>query len=320
MPGPTRARSGPPSWAVAAFALACAAVAHATPALRLSVVRSQDAADCPDDVQLAALVAALSRPDAPPAGSVLVDAQFFRQQEQYAVTLRVSGDRSGQRALVDPGPTCAGLAEAAALTVAMLLDPGRPRPAAPPPVATTSPPPPRPPPPPTSEPPALLLSAGALLTTGITANPAVGAVSEVSLQGKSGWRLGLGGAWLPARTFDLPPGKVEVALLTGLAHGCWLRPGRWFNAGACARLGVGRYVAEARGFSRNGSPRDLWIGAGATGVIQIPLAQQIFFEGQGGLMPSLRHRSFAIEGLGVAFEPTPWAGTWFSASLSLQAW
>lgn len=312
VPRSTQARSLPLSLA----ALTLATAAYASPPLRLSVVRAQDAVDCPDSAQLSAMVAALARPGAP-AAAVLVDAQFFMGQGQYTVELRISGERAGQRTLSDPGPTCAGLGEAAALTIAMLLDPQLVP--APPPPAPPAPARPAPPPPPPVRP-SLSLALGALGTTGLTASPAAGALVDASLAWPRGWRAGLGAAWQPARSFDLPPGEVRVGLVAALAHGCWSAPVGGLRAGGCGRVGAGVYLADASGFSRNESPREVWVGAGASGLLGGALAGPVGWELQLGWMASPRRRSFVIDGAGVAFDPSSLGGVWASLQATVRAW
>lgn len=300
--------------ALALGALPARSEAPRAPSLRLSVVRSQDAADCPDQTEFAALVDALARPDAPPAGAVLVDAQFFRERGQYTVALRVSGDRTGQRTLHDPGAACASLAEAAALTVAILLDPDRPAPPAPPPTA-----PPLVAPSVTVPAPIEVWSfwaaAGPLLTTGLTATPAAGAVVEVGLDRTSGWRLGVGVLWLPEREFRKAPGALDVSLLAATGRGCWLGAAGPVRVGGCGRVAAGAYTASARGYSTNLTPQEAWVGAGATGVVEGPVTGPLSWGAEVGWMASPRSRAFVIGGVGKPFDPSAAGGLWASLVL-----
>lgn len=155
---------------------------------RLLVHRTDDTADCPDASALAGLVARhMKRPALEPAGDARsssapsargaaplpsVDVQIYRSEEGYTAVVQTevaatanvppSGARTKTRQLSDKGSTCAGLAAALSITLAILLDTEVPPP----------PPPPSPEPPPAldraesaspgpPEPPPLLRSEGA---------------------------------------------------------------------------------------------------------------------------------------------------------------
>jgi hypothetical protein len=49
-------------------------------------------------------------------------AEFARRGEGYEATLRMSGVREGERVLRDHGASCEALADAVAVTTALLLD------------------------------------------------------------------------------------------------------------------------------------------------------------------------------------------------------
>ncbi|MCU0655041.1 MAG: hypothetical protein MUF64_07060 [Polyangiaceae bacterium] len=309
-------------------ALAALAVLTLAPAaasqepLQLSVVRSGDAAGCPDTAALRQQIRALQRPDGA-SRDIRVDAQFFRQEGLLTATLRISGDHTGSRTLSDPGPSCGPLADAVALTLAMLLDPSSsPLPPAPAPTPTPAPAPapaptPAPPAAPPGPPPAIELGAAALLTTGLTASPAAGLTAGAGLAGRS-WRGGLRVAWLPARAFELAPGALDVSLLAGLARGCWVRGLRSLELGACMQLGAGRYQAEARGYSRNLDPGAAWVGGGASGLLGGAVQGPLRWEFELGWLASARRRAFRIEGVGLPFDPSPWGGLWVTLGLVVR--
>jgi hypothetical protein len=318
-----------------ALLLAAPRVAAAESPLRLSVVRGQGAGDCPDEAALSALVAALRRPDAAALpGAVLVDAQFVRDPAgPLRVTLNVSGARTGQRSLGDEGPACTELAEAAALSIAMLLDPQADRPPtassaptaaspAPPPVRTAPPPPVEPPARPRGVNPPLQVRAalGALVTTGQTASPAGGVAGEASVRWGFGLQLGLGVAWLPARTFTLAPGSLDVDLLAATVDDCWVTPVWNIYTGLCVRFGAGRYRARASGYTRNDEPTERWLAAGLLGRAGGPIAGPVGWMAQAGWMVPLQRRAFRIDGLGLAFDPGAAGGLWAGAGVEVRLW
>jgi hypothetical protein len=121
------------------------------PLPRLVVARAPAASDCPDAAALAAEVARrMGRPALDPIGiegMPGLDVRFERQGDAYAAVVVVRGR---ERRLADPGPGCAGLADALALTLAILLDRDAPPPLPPPPPLrplppSVPPPAPRPP-------------------------------------------------------------------------------------------------------------------------------------------------------------------------------
>jgi hypothetical protein len=116
--------------ALTLFALAALgpAPAHAEPPLpALVVTRSAGALDCPDAVQLAAEVARLNGRrslDASGAGAsaLRLHVALERDPAGYNAVIRALGARSGERRLTDAGPRCENLAEAVALSLAIILD------------------------------------------------------------------------------------------------------------------------------------------------------------------------------------------------------
>ena len=297
-----------------------AAAQAADDSVRLSVVRSRDAASCPDQEQMSALVAALRRPDASPLGPVLVDVQFVRDPDQgpFRVTLNVSGARSGRRTLDDQSTSCTELAEAAALSIAMLLDPQAAV------RAMTAPPSSAPVAPPASPglpgpPVELRLGASGLLTTGQTATPAGGIEGSLGVRWGDRWQASVGALWLPARTFALAPGSLDVDVLGATAEGCWLPSVYRLHMGPCARLGAGRYQAHAHGFTENDDPSKSWLAAGLLGRVGGALLGPVEWRVQAGWMLPLLRRTFRIDGIdGLAFDPPAAGGLWASAGLEAR--
>lgn len=279
---------------------------HAAEPLQLSVVRSHEALDCPEKEALALKVQKLLRPSTN-VRDVRVDAEFSHQEGEYQVVLRISGDQVGQRTLSDPGLTCNDLADATALTLAILLDPTMSVQAPPSKHSTIVNPPPQLLPSPPAPAPRTELSIGGILTVGLTASPALGLRAGGGLATAS-WRAGLDVFWLPQRAFPLAPGAVEVSLLSAIFRGCWQHSMRTLTLGFCGQTGIGRYQAEARGYSENLSPGALWIGGGAGFSVRGPLTDFLQWEINLDWIGSWRHRTFVIEGVGKAFDPSLWGG------------
>jgi hypothetical protein len=104
--------------------------ARAEPLPALVVTRAPGANDCPDAASLAAEVARMNgRPSLDPSGNSVattrLHVELTRGLEGYAAVIRAAGERSGERRLTDVGPTCENLADALALTLALILDSDR---------------------------------------------------------------------------------------------------------------------------------------------------------------------------------------------------
>ena len=114
---------------LAALTLLAPRAAKAEPALPDVVVhRTDDAAECPDSAALAARVdrhmkRPALRPRKDPAGPgqerPSLDVQIYRSEAGYTAVVQ-TGEKTRQ--ISDKGDTCRGLADAMAITLAILLD------------------------------------------------------------------------------------------------------------------------------------------------------------------------------------------------------
>src|SRR5688572_3004400 len=89
------------------------------------VSRAPEAHDCPDAEQLRARVERIvghSLAGDDTSRAFVMRAEFTRRGEGYEATLRMSGIREGERVLRDQGTSCEALADAVAVTTALLLD------------------------------------------------------------------------------------------------------------------------------------------------------------------------------------------------------
>lgn len=183
---------------------------------------------CPDRAVVEREVRALLQGSTVTGNAVVAGASVTREREKWHVDLVIrTGQGSGERSF--EAASCAELASAVALIVALTVDPSRrpPEPdAAPPPVADASPPAPPPAaPPPTSS------SDGVRMAIGAEALGDVGALPSASVGGGVTLALLLGRARLEARgrlfvsQRALDPAQqtqgVDLGLLGGGARGCF---------------------------------------------------------------------------------------------------
>ena len=92
----------------------------------LGVERAPAALDCPSAERLTAAVEAIvgrSLASSEDSSKVQVQVQFSRSDQGHEAHLRLSGAREGERVLRDDAQSCEALADAVAVTVALLFDP-----------------------------------------------------------------------------------------------------------------------------------------------------------------------------------------------------
>jgi hypothetical protein len=289
------------------------AAARAAEAPGLVVERSDGASDCPDANALAREVGQLvGRADAVRAGRTGAD--FFeihiaKNDREYRARIDVRGARVGARELADAGPSCAGLHEALALTLAILVDD---RPAEPSPLPPT--------PEPASEVPAwgLGIAAGGAVTVGLSGGPWPAVVGGVELRIRPAWAIAAGGLYAPPRVIDHPPGDVTVSLGAALLRGCATLPAAFDAAAApwlCLVGALGALSGEGSGFTADLSETRPWLAGGASlgvdGRIAGPLRWQV-----GGTWVAQTREQFGVDGDGdgaldrheLAFDPPVVAG------------
>jgi hypothetical protein len=211
--------------------------------------------------------------DAVPGGGLRARA-VVSQGPAWAVSLETeSAGRVGQRAL--EAGSCAELANATALIVALMIDPDA--------VAAHAPPPPVPPPPvaPPSRPVRpLAYHVGILVagTEGTLPSPDVGLGGGLGLSGHR-WRVDLRASYGLRRdqkaTAPVPPGGYgRFNFFSALLTGCYDLGGPTVAWGPCA---VGEFgVVSAKGFGIDRAlPAEVpWWAAGAGAYAVIPLAQR----------------------------------------------
>jgi hypothetical protein len=306
--------------------------ARAQPAASLSVERADSASDCPDQTALAASVSLLLRrrglePAADPSAARF-HVSLHRSETGYHATIEVRGEQAGLRTLDDAGSTCAGLADAVAVTLALLLDPdfavpsatrAEPRSAAPPP-RSRGPTAQRPAPAPArrAAPVRLSIEAAPVLALSVTRGVSAGATAGVRAWHADGPVLALGGLLLPPGAEAFGPGEVELGLMAGTLSPCWRVLGEQEGPrlAGCAMSALGVLQARGRGYQPDREPARAWYAAGAGAVASGPLPGPIEWGVQSTVLAPLRRQSYVVDGLGTAHESAG-AGLVVAAGLAL---
>lgn len=227
--------------------------------------------------------AALTRLRGPGA---LAESEGYRttfSAEGDTLRAHIRSDDGGTRELEAPGPDCQALADASAITLALLLD--------------AAPPPEEPAPPASLK---LTEGAGAGLLLGTPRDVAPVLLAEVGL-GLARWRLGLGALWALPRRSDFGPGDVRSELLAGSARACFLLAP---HLSLCSGAYLGALKMRARGYTRDEEARSLWGAAPVELALDYVWAHVGGELGLGALLPFQRKR-FSIDGLGEAREDWP---------------
>jgi hypothetical protein len=294
------------------------------PSHRLVVDRTVDAADCPSSVELEARIAALRGRGASPLDAPY-RVEFARASSTYTAVIRAADGST--RAIEARGDSCASLAQATTVTLALLLDAEpRARPELAP--VPAAPAPARPSPPAQAEPArgahaasdtelGLLLGGGALLGVVRPVAPVL------SLEGglTHGWfRVGLGGVWALPQSLSLGPGSVRERLFAGTARGCVaLTRARVTRLDACTGLFAGAQQAEASGFTTNTARTRNWFAVPA----ELALSQRFgafgWELGASALFPLVRNE-FVVDGQGAAYSASAVAALFSLRAFGVVPW
>jgi hypothetical protein len=301
--------------AAAAVSGLLAGAANGAPATaRIESTSAPGAADCPDAAALAAnvneglgrpsLFAAAATASAPPARIAVT---FERAPRGYAATVRIGGAHGGTRKLSNQGPGCGALANAVGVLLVLVLDSDDDAGGA----GTPSSPAPSPP----------GAAAPTATRAAVTADVGVGGGVAEGLVG--GWSpaLGLGGTlgyrrlsarlgalWLPAKSNEYGPGRVEVGLAAARLALCVTAHRDRFQVGLelCLQQQVG--WMRARGFDYDASNRvadHLWLATGVAIVVNGPLGRALGWEVEAGAVRLLQQEQFLVDNLGTAFRSQP---------------
>lgn len=280
--------------------------AHAQGLPALRVEREPGAEGCPDAASLGERIVAIrGRADTP--NHHRYELSFTHSADSYSATIRSEPKGESQRVLTDQGHTCTAVAQAAAVTLALLFDSDAER---------APPAKPAPAPPPTPAPAklesiaakptrahshlqgTLSLGVGALSFVIRPLSPVFGA--EIGVRAAR-FRGGLGVLWVPPQVLTLDPGHVKEWLLSGVARACVpLIAAPRIALDVCSGLLVGALDARADGFTNNEHRRRVWL-AVPLGLSLSHLSGSLGWELSASALGALVHHDFEVEGLGVAY-------------------
>jgi hypothetical protein len=301
------------------------------PLASLEVSRTPEASDCPDAAGLVERVHQIAEKPvmavAPAAARLSFSVALSKEKAGYAAVLRAKGSRSGVRNIADIGDDCTGLADALAVTLAIILDdeastpPPEPAPLQSFPVATPPSPsrPPIPPPPAPSLVPRFFRPfVGVAATQGIFDGGALGGVAGLDIQIDQ-LVTGIGVLWLPPQRFSRGPGSASVDLLALGFHACFqpeTRADRTHLA-LCAHFTEGLLHGEASGFSLNKSASRPWTAPGLGAIVGGEVLSPIEWFARAQVFVPLKRQSFVIDNVGTLHE-TPYFGGLAAIGLSLR--
>jgi hypothetical protein len=350
----------------AASALAIAAPRRAraeAPLPDLLVHRTDDTADCPDAAALAARVdrhmkrpALRPRTDATTPGSdrPSLDVQIYRSEAGYTAVVQ-TGEKTRQ--ITDKGATCRGLADAMAITLAILLDtevpPPPPEPAAPPeppkaaviaprlppmplvgaePTRAPEPAPPAPieaftAPPRTFR---VVAGAGATAATGLLTRLALGSTGHIGLGIGRVFSVEAGFLVLPTQTVPYS-GKVKGAAATATPTIDLDLTSAIFRlcatarvltedtrAGLCAGALIGTIRGEGHGFVTNTSATDPWIAGNLGAILEQTLFWRLSLVTRASVYVPVLRRSFTVDNVDATSDPQAFSPASVGAGLDAE--
>jgi hypothetical protein len=266
------------------------------------VSRAPEASDCPDTGQLAARIERLVGHSLAIEGAtraIVVRADFTRQGGAYEATLQMSGVREGERVLRDTGASCDALADAVAVTTALLLDASTREPEAAERAASQVPP---------SWLERWRLSGRFGAGTGLSGGPTfvAGAGLEVSLDKMTS--IALGATWVGSHAHALGAGAVEVRLWYIELGGFRSLTGETFRFGPTAQVMGGALSGAGEGYPLSSSASLAWFAAGAGLRGELAAGPNLRLAARALAVMPARKQSFSIGYVGTAYEATPLAG------------
>ena len=265
------------------------------------VSRAPQAADCPDTEQLATRVErivghSLASEGGPPA--LVVRAEFTRLGGAYEANLQMSGAREGERVLRDPGASCEALADAVAVTTALMLDASKREPRA----AEEA----------TADAPSWLdrlrlwghFGAG----TGLGGGPTVVAGGGVEASLDALTSIAFGATWVGPHTHPLGSGAVDVRLWYVELGGFRSLTGESLRFGPTALLMGGVLSGAGAGYSSSSSAALAWFAAGAGLRGELGAGAHLRLCARALALVPARNQSFSIGYVGTAYDSSPVAG------------
>ena len=279
--------------------------------VQLSWVRLAGAQSCPADAPLAAEVTRRLgwEPFATDAPR-LIEGVFTRDGGRWGATVFVrdaTGALIGSRQIDSDAPECDALADAAALVVALIIDPhARFSPKA------AAPPPPVPPLPPAAAVPSASLDGfvrigvRGLALRGALPGLASGAALAVDVGRAPRWGWGIGLRVLPEQRTE--SGDAGFGLTAGWLAGCAHAHGRRFGARGCvaASGGVIHSVVHEQALEPAQPGERLWLGAVASLVASYRMWGPVGLDlGTEIIAPVMRHRFWIEPRTAAAFQQSP---------------
>lgn len=298
---------------VAALGFARNASAAELGGAQLVVTAEPNARDCPDAERLVERVRSLWMAPETNAAPLHVTLHFARENSGFSAVLQSFGRKNGTRHLSTTGTTCASLADAITVALAVLLD-MEPisKPEAADQTERASPPPPAPRNPPARRAARFELAALARAGAGfLVMEDAVSGVFSASLVGRRGpFALEAQAFWVTPLTIDYAPGFVTVGLWGGALDACYQSPP--FGAGVrfrpCAGLRLGKLTGQGERFDTNYAVVQPWVAVAASGNLEVALRRSARFVLGLALLAPLNRHEFHVTGRGSAFHTRPLAG------------
>jgi hypothetical protein len=265
------------------------------------VSRAPEARDCPDTEQLRARVERIvghSLVAADASRAFVVRAEFARPGDAYEATLRMSGVREGERVLRDHGASCEALADAVAVTTALLLDASKGEPRASEHGASDAP----------SWIERLRLAGRFGAGTGLGGGPTfvAGGGLEASLDARTS--IALGATLVGSHTHPLGAGTVDVGLWYVELGGFRSVTGETFRFGPTAALMGGVLSGAGAGYPSTSSASLAWFAAGAGLRGEVGAGANLWFCARALALVPARKQAFSIGYVGTAYEASPVAG------------
>ena len=278
----------------------------------MSVDRTPAAVDCPSAEALTAGVEAIvGRPLADSADSLpmQVRVQFSRAEAGYQARLRLTGAREGERVLFDNGANCAALADAVAVTVALLFYPA----------AESALPPTTPRSGPARRALGGWLSGRAGLGLGLVGAPTwlAGGTIGLSLDERS-W-VELGGITSGSHALALGRGIVEVRLHYAELSGFHSLTRGDFQLGPALSVLGGVLRGAGRGYPTTTSASLAYIALGGGARAQFRLGERLFLGARAELVAPLQKHVLSVGYVGSAYQSSSLSGL-FDVGLSYEIW
>jgi hypothetical protein len=240
---------------------------------------------------------------------VQVRVQFSRTEAGYEARLRLAGAREGERFLFDNGPSCAALADAVAVTVALLFDPASE--SALPPAA-----------PPSERAPRALagwLSGRLGLGLGLVGGPTWVAGGAIGLSlGARTW-FELGGATSGSDSLAVGSGIVEVRLHYAELSGFHSLTRGDFQLGPTLSVLGGVTRGSGIGYKTTASATLAYIALGGGARVQFRLGDRLFLGLRAQLVIPMQKQVLSVGYVGAAYQSSGLSGL-ADLGLSFEIW